>query len=319
MRRYGLIIGQGRSGTNWLLQLFDFSRETFCRNEPDECRGSRFLALADARDRESLVPERAGELWDAAVDAALSLLGERDHRARVAKLFLYEPARRLGLYRALRSPRFRRAASTLVASLGAGEFPLPRCVGSSARLRDSFGVLKLNMAPGLAAFVLRARPEVPVFHIVRHPGGYLSSWSTRYLASAERTEVERANRARIEAVRRDNPAWATRIPDPQRLDTESLELWYWRFANEVIYAAGRARPAYYLVSYEELTRNPVATMRPLYAACGLAFTPEMEAAVGRTAAASREIAGKWRERLDEHQKQLVEAALKDLELPVGES
>ena len=39
-RRYVLIAGQGRSGTNWLLQILDLSSQTHCRNEPNDCIGS---------------------------------------------------------------------------------------------------------------------------------------------------------------------------------------------------------------------------------------------------------------------------------------
>ena len=44
---YALITGQGRSGTNWLLELFDASSKTFCRNEPDRLEGSPLGLLAE--------------------------------------------------------------------------------------------------------------------------------------------------------------------------------------------------------------------------------------------------------------------------------
>ena len=42
---YALIVGQGRSGTSWLLDLFDLSPQTFCRNEPYGINGSPLANL----------------------------------------------------------------------------------------------------------------------------------------------------------------------------------------------------------------------------------------------------------------------------------
>ncbi len=50
---YALIAGQGRSGSSWLLDLFDLSSRTHCRNEPNEVRGSRLSALPSADVEES--------------------------------------------------------------------------------------------------------------------------------------------------------------------------------------------------------------------------------------------------------------------------
>jgi len=40
MNDYAVIVGHGRSGTNWLHKLFDLSEETYCRNEPHELSDS---------------------------------------------------------------------------------------------------------------------------------------------------------------------------------------------------------------------------------------------------------------------------------------
>ena len=46
---YALLIGQGRSGTNYLLSLLDQSAATHCRNEPDQLDSSALSRLAEFR------------------------------------------------------------------------------------------------------------------------------------------------------------------------------------------------------------------------------------------------------------------------------
>ena len=71
-KRYVLITGQGRSGTNWLLEILDQSRQTHCRNEPNGCAGSALSALPLGQ---MSCPEQEAKLesaWDAAIIRASS-------------------------------------------------------------------------------------------------------------------------------------------------------------------------------------------------------------------------------------------------------
>ena len=46
---YAFVTGNGRSGTNWLLELLDLSPQTFCRSEPSGIETSPLKALDDDR------------------------------------------------------------------------------------------------------------------------------------------------------------------------------------------------------------------------------------------------------------------------------
>ena len=46
---YALLLGQGRSGTNYLLHLLNQSPLTHCRNEPDEVEDSALRRLSPYR------------------------------------------------------------------------------------------------------------------------------------------------------------------------------------------------------------------------------------------------------------------------------
>ncbi|MEQ9482329.1 hypothetical protein [Coleofasciculus sp. F4-SAH-05] len=59
---YILIVGQGRSGTNWLLDLLDLSSETHCRNEGDQLATSPLAQLPSPKVRKPL-GDRFGQQW----------------------------------------------------------------------------------------------------------------------------------------------------------------------------------------------------------------------------------------------------------------
>ena len=72
-----LIVGHGRSGTNWLLEMLDLSSRTHCRNEPNVIRDSPLTAI----HAELIDPSNDAELdehWDSAVAWAAERQGERD-------------------------------------------------------------------------------------------------------------------------------------------------------------------------------------------------------------------------------------------------
>lgn len=310
MRRpdYALIVGQGRSGTNWLLQLLDLSRETFCRNEPYGASTSPFNRpqLAQHRFIERPDQQTLEADWDDAVNWTGQHMGIRDPRTTVPKDHLYEHARKLGLYRLARGPRTRRVLSTLLPSLRGDEWRIPSWLGSAQRLERAVVVLKLVAPPGWAAFVLRHRPGVPVFHIVRHPGGFLKSWSRRYAANEEPAAHLRENHRRLSEIAAVSEDWAKQFGCIENMSVDESELWYWYYANTIVARAGRESTDYHHIVYEELVEAPVAVMKPLYRSCGLLWDAAIEASVARTGIGSQDVASAWRETLNETQLALVD-------------
>ncbi len=303
---YGLIVGQGRSGTNWLLELFDLSPETFCRNEPHGSPGAPLTLLL--RDR-WVVREGAEALerdWNAAAAWSCGHIGPRDHMVRVPKWYLHDWARRFGVYRAARSSKLRRTLGLFWPPLRCAEWRIPWWLGSQQELQRSLPVLKLVQAPGWAAFVLRRRPQIPVFHIVRHPGGFLNSWLSRYLVKRDENEVRRANQLRLRQIADVDSQWATLFGDIGDMSAEESELWYWRYANQEIHRAGQGSNGYHLVIYEDLAADTVAIMKPLYRACGLQWMQSIEREMKARSARSAFIADAWRDKLTSEQVRLVE-------------
>ena len=291
---YALISGQGRSGTNWLLELFDQSSETFCRNEPYGAPESPLKALED--DRFLIRPSTStlDAHWDDAVAWTSVHMGLRDPKVRVSKNFMYDGSRKLGLYRVLKGPRIRRWLGTILPSFRAAEWSVPPWIANPERLAEATAILKLVGAPGWIVFVLRHRPQTPIFHIVRHPGGYLNSWANRWAKNRDMEATRFDNQKRLQRIVEVSPEWADRFGDISSMSVERAELWAWIYVNEVIHQAGRASDRYHHIIYEDLVSDPGGVVKSLYTSLGLAWTPEIEARVRAIGSTSAAIASAWR-------------------------
>lgn len=306
---YALIVGHGRSGTTWLLELLDLSPQTFCRNEPDLAARSPFQELwHDGRVcRRSPAALDGG--WDQAVRWTVARMGHTDLPAKVAKDYPSPLSRSRGLSRLVPGKTLRRYARAAVLSLRGEEWALPGSVRDQRGFEQALPIIKFVQAPGWAAFVLRHRADVPVFHIARHPGGFLNSWSKRYLREADPAAVRESNRQRLEDVAREYPHWAERFGDPAAMSTDESELWYWRYATEAIHDAGQGNPLYRLINYEALAADPVPVLRDCFAACGLNWTGAIESAVA--AAPAESIAHGWRKAVGDDRLAIIDRVLSD--------
>ncbi len=308
--RYAVVAGHGRSGTNWVLETLDLSPTTNCRNEPDMTPGTRFADLPQIPHGE--IDNGFGRQWDAVLAYSASRLGQTDHPIASGKTFANEWARRSGLLRNIAtSPRLRRLLGALEPAFRENpwEFRLPWWLGSQQRLAEALFVVKLVQKPGWIAWLLRRRPQVPVVHIVRHPGGFLDSWRRRWLNKHDPAEVAANNRQRLVAVAERHSDWARRFGDIGAMSVEESELYYWLFATVQIDQAGRQHGSYCRVLFEEMAAFPVEQARRIYRVCGLAWSDKIEARVKEMTSHSPQIADAWRLRLDEKRQALVERFL----------
>lgn len=293
---YILIVGHGRSGTNWLLRLLDLSPHTHCRNEPNEIADSPLEQLPSAWLKRERQPElEAG--WDDAVRWASTRMGERDHRVSGTKGHVHNLSRRLGLPCVVERRKLRSLVGLVLPSLRSSEWLMPSWLGSRRALEQAVPVLKLVQVPGWAAWVLMNRPRARVFHIVRHPGGFLNSWRNRYLVSRDRDEVATVNRERLREVIEADPAWATRCGAIDRMSVEESELWYWAYACETIHESGAGSPMYELIIYEKLAADPVDVVKLVYGLCGLSWNDAIEVLTRKRTAGSKDIAHAWHHNL----------------------
>ncbi len=307
-----LILGHGRSGTNWLLSLLDRSPRTHCRDEPNEIVDGAMNRLPDPTIVREADLDALHEHFDDVLAQVVRSMGERDQRGTPRKVFLRESLRRLGLADMLKHRRMRRVLAVGLPALRRGEWAIPAPLLQRSNLDQLLPVLKIVQAPAWGVFCLHHRPSIQIVHIIRHPGGFLRSWRVRYVAPRDPDAIRRANIARIEAVCEASPAWARRMGDPYAMTIDESELWYWRYASEAILDAGRCGSRHHLVIYERLCEDPSGETARLYAACGL----ECDEATRSHAQASARPAriDAWRSELTPNQVEAIERVLDGSEL-----
>ena len=303
--KYVLIAGHGRSGTNWLLDLLDLSPRTHCRSEANALEGS---ALAKVPRGWVSGVDIAGT-WDEAVLATSRSFGARDRLPATRKDHLRGFAQQLGPVRVMQSARSRRALAPLFPRLRGQEWLIPGWIAPESSMSRALPVLKINQMPGWMAWVLAHRPEARVLHIVRHPGGFINSHLTRYVAKGDGEAIARENRKRLAMIAAKSPTWAGRFGDIEALSLIESELWFWRYSSEVTHEAGLGNPNYQRVIYEDLTQDPVGVAKSVFEGCGLPWDDEIERRVRQSSAESRSIATNWRTRSTAEQVEAIDSVL----------
>jgi hypothetical protein len=312
LKRYVLIAGQGRSGTNWLLEILDRSPRTYCRNEPNECIGSALDALPEGGVAFPELESKLGSMWDTAITRASNSFSDRDLRINVYKDYFSRPLQRMGLVRVVGGPRCRNVLGSVIPSFRRTEWPIPSWLQDKRQQEPALPILKLNMVPGWIVWALRHRPEAQVLHIVRHPGGYLNSLISRWWSSVpDMKAVEQINRERLIQVAAADRTWGERFGDVSALSPVETELWYWRYACETIHQFGEGNPRYQLVKYEELACNPVETSRAIYQRFGLDWDDAIEQAIRQSSLDARASVSAWRSKLNAEQIATVDWVLRD--------
>lgn len=319
--RYALIVGNGRSGTNWLLTMLNASDLTHCRNEPQHISSSPFHSLPAPAAIAAADPEMALR-WDAFVRWTVAHLGERDHRIIAPKQYLHKAAHRLGISTWSARPRLRRAIQNVSPEFAQGEWAMPWWMGSQARLEQAYSIFKLNDLPAwIVRWLLKHRRNRPIVHIVRHPGGQLSSGLKRYFSKLEPSAIAaetRLYRGLLKTAVQLEPDWQETIPEIESMSLTEALAWFWRYNNEAIYQTGQGCQNYYYLTYENLARNPIVIAKEVYRFYQIPWTAQAESIIsqnthtsvwGKLPADSKTVAEAWQDRLSDDQQQIVEQVL----------
>ncbi len=322
-QQYALIIGNGRSGTNWLLSILDASPLTHCRNEPHDILDSPFHSLPDAwelRDNPALMDEK----WDSFVNWTGTHMGERDHRIANPKAHVYPLAQQLGIAYWPVRPKIRRLLQMVLPELRQGEWKMPWWIGSQAKLDQAHAIIKINdLRAWIVRWLLKNRSDVPIIHIIRHPGGYLNSIISRFFShlNPEQLESERSLYQSIlrTAVQLD-PQWAAQFGDIESMSLIEAVTWFWRYNNEEIYRTLQHYPNYMLVVYEELAMNPLKYAEKVYDFCQIPWNQSVEDLIqagtktsvwGKLSDTSAKVSVAWKSELSQEYQTLTKRVLND--------
>ncbi len=225
----------------------------------------------------------------------MSTIGERDQKIAASKNYTFALSYILGLHR--------------VPSLHRGEWHPPRLLFDRSALEAAFAVIKFVQAPGWGTFVLQNRCDIPVFHIMRHPAGFLNSWRNRYLAKHRTEDVLDANRWRLKNVLKEDPSWEERFGSVESMDVRESELWYWCYANEKLLEHGENKERYKLIVYDQMADDAVPILQDCYSHCGLEWTNTIERKVRKRNKTSFSLAYSWKVELSQDEQKLVRRIL----------
>lgn len=303
-RNYGLVIGQGRSGTNWVVDCLDASPHTFCRNEPNECLPSLMDPLP-SHWRIGSEGARLAQWWDDVAEQTATHMGERDHRLNHPKTFVRPAAQKFGVAQMSARPKIRKLASRVLWSWADGEWKMPRWVGRLDQ-PDIVAVFKLVQSYNWATWVLDNRPDVPVVQVVRHPGGRHESFLRRYVATAD---AEETRLLKIEQLRRLAPekSLALRMGPVDEMTLEEAETWFGVYQMEVFEQRASQSPKYLRICYEDMVAKPGETVEKLFDHFGLPLTEDVRQLIeagrgtsvfGDVTADVSKLTHGWRDKLD---------------------
>ncbi|MEB3273340.1 MAG: hypothetical protein VKJ85_06095 [Prochlorothrix sp.] len=321
---YILVVGNGRSGTNWLLSMLAASPLTHCRNEPHDIASSPFHTLPTAQEIRCN-PDLMADRWRSFVTWTVQRMGERDHRITAPKTYVHPLAQKLGVAYFPVRPKIRRTLKYLVPSLRQAEWRIPWWIGSQRSLNQACGVLKINdLRAWIVRWVLETQPEVPVLHIVRHPGGQLNSGIRRFFQDLSPTELaseQQLYQGILKTAIEVDPHWRPILGTESEISCLSLMeavAWFWRYNNEEIYTLGQSYPQYQRVVYEDLAQDPLSYARQVYALCGLDFTLTVQAQIesgtqksmwGKLSKPPAAVAEAWKQKLSPEYQALAQRVL----------
>lgn len=313
-----IVTGSGRSGTNWLLNLLDLHYETHCRNEPED---SPNTPMNNPSFRRHFGPLELDDTWDSAVDWAATHIGDRDRAPLLPKIYIHPWAMRLGLEKIYYKIGARNLLCYFDPTKGKSDWELPWWIGSKNKLRQAIPVLKLPSTHRLVMWVLENRPNTQVVHMVRHPGGTMSSWKSRYLEQNDEEKVLAANLARLHEVVKQSPEWGPVFGNIDNMEVMEAEAWYWSYATSMLHRFGEGRSNYYSLTYEALVGDQIENLKRVYQAVGLGWSDDIEQYISQSRSAdnrrdwtgkvgaSRAVAESWQRKLSDKETGFIQRAL----------
>ncbi|MEL4895851.1 sulfotransferase [Crocosphaera sp. Alani8] len=279
---YVLIVGHGRSGTNWLLDILDASEKTHCRNEPDAVSNSQLEYVRTLwSSKDSL--EEVLRQWETRINKAKLCMSERDHHIETPKQHIYPLSHKSGIATLPTRRKIRQALRLVMPQFRQGEWQVPWWIADETKLEQACGVFKINRLAAWFVHPLAVNyPQIPILHIVRHPGGYLNSALKRFFVSCSTEELNKEfelYQMIMKTAIQVYPEWQERVGDLSSMDLTETVMWFWCLNNEMIYEENKNNPNYHLLIYENIVANPLEQSQKVYDFCRLPWNEVVESQI----------------------------------------
>lgn len=269
---YVLIAGMGRSGTNYLLDVLDYSSVTICRNEPDEIPESSFYYLDNKFTTVPFGSDEFDKNWNESVAEAKKHYSIRDRAWGSNKIYQRFFWSKSFADFFLSGIRKRKLFSSIWPQLKGQQYQLPNFILDSTLLDQMLLVLKIIMKPGWIIHLLDKKPDIGVLHVVRHPCGYFNSMKSRYIDKIGEEKARTGVLQRLRNIAEEDPSWKKKFLQVGELDNmEMYELsvcWWWCF-NETLYSYANNKKNYFFFLFEDLVNAPEASAQLIYEKVGI--------------------------------------------------
>jgi len=310
MSKYVLLFSSGRSGSLWLLRLFDLSPFTFCRYD---------WRLGGVKETDPPYPilgdystfDIAGDVdisksFDESLQWLAGTHSRFDEPGSTSKYYLTPMARAIGLP----FPTNRKTINFAIRLL-VSPFSSPNAIDRwSTRawyyrqdmIQEAVKIFKWTPSLGCLSYLAQADLDVSFVHLVRHPGGRLASWNNRWASRFDEEEIISTIIPRLTRIADFHPDWPRLTESIRNRNLWECQLWEGRHLHETIANLFEGNPRYIRVTYEQLCEAPVAEVKRLYAHCDVPWSSDIENQVSNLAEGSQNIANKWKNQLSDEQR-----------------
>lgn len=260
-----MIIGAGRSGTSWVGRIFDSLPTTLYLHEPDLVVYDRkFPVVPPPSELDRFAPD-ADRLLDRLMEARpLKAVGARPIFKKPYRSGIFHYTRAALIY-ALR-------VSEEVIGRPVQRLRIPDMIDRPSRAPQTT-VIKSVTALARLPYLARARPDMPIILVIRHPCAVASSL-LRGMA-----------KGKMPAPRVHDPQLA--LPPARRrgLDRKTADAlsplertaWLWLIMHEWAMEQQPADSRIMTVRYEDVCEDPKGAARRLFDWCDLAWSAETDA------------------------------------------
>ncbi len=277
LQRCVLVSGNGRSGSNRILDMLDASSETVCRNEPHAIEGGQFFEFDGRLFEEDLSFEKIQRMRQT-FENALYRRSQRDRLNFKHKNFINRLGRASSV--PMSKARFRNSLHALGVLQSPNEWTLLDRSLKKDLLARAVLVLKLPNAPAWCCAMAKENPNCLIVHNVRSPVEFLQSWYNRFIKTGVGFSSFEENFEDIPRILSFfGRADSERLRETTEENVIEANLWRWRYVNEKLLEVSDLPRQYKRVTYRDVGRDPLGTAESLYNFCGLPFDTETRARI----------------------------------------
>ncbi len=268
MDHFYIVSGNGRSGSNRLLDILDQSPLTVCRNEINEVPSGDFSGIGGRLFAEDFTIAQRQKLA-LATDRARYRRSYKDRPTPVSKVYNDPDWLSDSLQWALSKNMLRQAMASTGLLRNKHEWDVPPFCTNKNVLANSPLVLKLLASPAWTIHWHNSCPRTRILHNIRNPWDYLNSWFNRFVQSVNTDHFEQKFPDVPRILTHFGHDNAERLKDFSTESLVEIETWRWRYINEALHIGLAGSDRTMTVTYNSVNTDPVAAAERIFTFVGL--------------------------------------------------